>query len=143
MYCENCGNKLTKTDKFCRECGTKVKEEVKTEESVTQIPESKSKGVASLVIGIISFVFGYIFIPIPIAGLVLGLCQKGKHPEKTAGIILNLVSLIFSILLWGFIIFLIAVDEPKNYESIEDHHGNSDVIVNDSDYSYDFEDIFE
>ena len=142
MYCKKCGNKLSKADKFCKECGTKVNEEVTTSEGI-KIPESRSAAIASLVIGIISFIFGYIFIPLPIIGLIIGICQKGKHPEKTAGIILNVVSLIFSVLLWGLIIFLVAVDEPKNYESVEDHNGNSDVIVNDSDYDFDFNDIFE
>ena len=105
MKCEHCGNTLKKTDKFCSACGTK-REAEKTE--VVQV-EKKGQAVASLVIGIVSFLIGILFIPLPIIGLILGLTYKGKCGEKTAGIILNSIAIGFSIIVYAILIVLVGL----------------------------------
>ena len=84
MNCRNCGKKLEEGSKYCPYCGTTTKPD-------------KGKAIASLVIGIISIFIGVAFLPLPIIGLVLGCSNKEKCPEKTAGIILNTVSLLFAV----------------------------------------------
>ena len=143
MFCKNCGNKLSADDKFCRECGTKIEAEKKVKNETILV--SKSNATASLVLGIISLFFGLFMIPLPIVGLILGICQKGKCGEKIAGIILNSISIFLIVLFWGTIIlFAVLESNTKNYESIEDNRGNSDIIIND-DYNDNFnvESIFE
>ena len=95
MYCKYCGNKLTSNSKYCNKCG-KAKEENATTTDTGEV--GKGRAIASLVIGIISILFGYIFLPLPIIGLVMGCSYKGKCSEKTAGVILNVIGLILSII---------------------------------------------
>lgn len=142
MFCKNCGNKLSADAKFCRECGTKIEAEKKVKNETILV--SKSNATASLVLGIISLFFGLFMIPLPIVGLILGICQKGKCGEKIAGIILNSISIFFIVLFWGAIfLFAILETNTKNYESIEDNRGNSDIIINDYNDNFNVESIFE
>jgi hypothetical protein len=59
-------------------------------------PEPKGKSVASLVIGIVSLVFGFTFI-LPIIGVILGALGISREPAgrgmAIAGLVLNLISL--------------------------------------------------
>ncbi len=144
MFCRNCGKKLESDAKFCDECGTKViNEEVKkktkkesseketTNISVSEVPISRSKGTASLVLGILSLFIGIIFIPIPIVGLILGIIQKKKDGVAIAGIIINAFSLVGIILLWIIMIFgFFIYRDEVNYNSRQEIDGSSNVIIN-------------
>ena len=156
MNCKVCGKELKKGAKFCTECGTKVTEVVNTTEKIepevtvtttTYTPVNKGKAVASLVIGIISFFMGSLFLPLPIIGLALGLSQKEKCGEKTAGIIINAIMLVISIISWIFVIvFLVVAYKTDTYESREENDGSSDIIINDNgntDYDFDYNDYFD
>ena len=154
MNCNFCGKELKEGAKFCTECGRKV-EEAKTGDTKgsitvektttitnTDVPVSNSKAVASLVLGILSLFLGVIFLPIPIVGLILGIAQKGKSGLKTAGIILNAIFLVLSIITWIFVaIFIVAIIQSENgsgyYESREENNGNSDIIIQDGNYNDD------
>ena len=133
MYCINCGNKLDKDAKFCKECGTKTSRVIDTSEEITNryIPKSKGLATASMILGIISLLLGFIIVPLPIIGLVLGLCQKGRCGEKVAGIVLNAFALFIIVLTW-FLVFVFIGFTNVDYQAREDNYGNSDVIVNDN-----------
>ena len=112
MKCKFCNSDLKEEDKFCRNCGAPVekvkkgrkkKEEEKAEvkeEPIQNVPpvapvqktESNGLAVASIVIGALSFVFGWIIWILPVVGLILGICCKKKCTEKTVGIILNSIA---------------------------------------------------
>ncbi len=96
MNCKNCGNKLAEGSKYCSVCGSKVTKAL--EEKANTTSSSKGQAIASLVIGIVSIFFGSLFMALPILGLILGVTYKEKCSEKTAGIILNIIGLVFSIL---------------------------------------------
>lgn len=50
MYCRNCGSKLKENAKFCGECGWKIEEEEKSEVvSDIEQPQNKKDGIYSLV----------------------------------------------------------------------------------------------
>ena len=99
MFCKNCGKEIHEGDSFCRECGTKVDgtttstvSNTQTTYTGTQQPK-KGQAIASLVIGICSFIFGWLFIPLPIIGIIVGATCKTKCSEKTVGIVLNSIAL--------------------------------------------------
>lgn len=164
MYCKNCGVKLREGAKFCNECGTKVDVETTTKTSKSNenntnttstlattttsnnvvMPINKSKATASLVLGILSFIVGVLFFPLPIIGLVLGICQKEKCGEKTAGIILNAIALGLTVITWFFVIIFIIVGVVTNedeYSYRDDNYGYSDEIIED-DYHH-YKDIYD
>ena len=122
MNCKKCGAPLTPADLFCRNCGTAVNQvnnenvnngqvlnQVNANEQgnyfAQQVKEINKKnnnlGIASLIIGIISLILSYFFnfliLPLAITGLILGLRCKVKDGKRTAGITLNLLSIIFII----------------------------------------------
>jgi hypothetical protein len=155
MYCQKCGKELKKTSKYCTECGTIVdNNNNQNNQSVTPIqPTSttaitqpnKSLAVASMVIGIISLFVGTIFAALPIVGLVLGLMYKGKCSEKTAGIVLNIISLVITILFTiFFIIFITTANSNTEYDYNRYYYDNSDTEINDDlDYYNDYNDYEE
>jgi len=107
MFCKYCGKKMTKNDKYCASCGKSTIEEEIKPINVNEL--GKGRAIASLVIGIISVIFAG-FIPLPIIGLILGYSYKGKCTEKTAGIILNIIGIILSVIIFVFfVIFGIVV----------------------------------
>jgi len=123
MFCSKCGKEIEKGAKFCAGCGEKVtskKETVKAEkvekevkvtkkveEPKTEVKqESSGLGIAGMVIGIISFLLSWaiVFILLPVIGLILSCVAKGKKGFKIAGIILNALAIVASIVL--IIIFI-------------------------------------
>lgn len=121
MICNNCGKEVENGTKFCASCGTKVeevvstkvekKEEVKVEPVKSSNQGSSALGIVSMVLGIISIILSWfltVFIlVIPIAGLILGICAKGKKAFKITGIILNAVSIVVAIIM--FVVGLTAI----------------------------------
>ena len=123
MFCSKCGKKVEKGIKFCPSCGEKVveskveekkevkKEVVKAEPVKKEEPVktntnqgSSGLGIASMIIGIVSFILSWFLslfiILIPIAGLILGLCAKGKKGFKITGIVLNALSILIAIVVF-------------------------------------------
>ena len=67
MYCENCGNKINPSSKFCSSCGTELAKPIttknpqKNDEIVTAKPEQKTNifgAIISVVFFIVAFVIG-------------------------------------------------------------------------------------
>ncbi len=137
MFCVKCGKEVKEGTKFCTNCGAEIKE-VKKEDKEEKLTYSQNKSIettsnktpvvatntstsekdgkatASLVLGIVSLVIWCVAPITSIVGLILGICSK-KSGKKVAGIILNAISLGFSIigliLLFGFGYFAAIVDE--------------------------------
>ncbi|MBR4351380.1 MAG: zinc-ribbon domain-containing protein [Bacilli bacterium] len=123
MVCNNCGKEIEAGTKFCSSCGTKVeakkapkkvekkeeakevkKETVKVEPVNNSNQGSSALGIVSMVLGIVSFILSWfltVFIIVfPIAGLILGICAKGKKGFKITGIILNALSIVIAIIMF-------------------------------------------
>ena len=109
MYCPKCGEKNEEGVKFCSKCGASLTESKKG----TNKKESEGLGVASIVIGIVSIIFAFIFniwtIFIPIIGLILGIVNKALKHKKFAGIVLNTIAIILSIIMFFVWTALIGV----------------------------------
>lgn len=117
MYCVKCGKEVKEGTKFCTNCGAEIEEKkdealtysqnksIETTSNPTPVVEAKpaeagdGKGTASLVLGIVSFVVPCVGFITSIVGLILGICAK-KSGKKTAGIILNAISLGLIIIAW-------------------------------------------
>lgn len=102
MFCNKCGSKVEGNAKFCNNCGNilsinGVNQNINTSE------ERNGLAVASLVIGIISIMLSFILnifiFPLGITGLILGIVNKNKCGSKTAGIVLNSVSMVIAIII--------------------------------------------
>jgi len=110
MYCIKCGKKNNDEDKFCTKCGNKIGTEPKKQE---QKEKADGKAIASLVLGMISlllvFTFSILISPIYITGLILGIASKTKCSERSAGIILNIISIAVSIIVLIILIVLILI----------------------------------
>jgi uncharacterized membrane protein len=102
-------------------------------------------GLLRILCRIISLFVGTIFAALPIVGLVLGLMYKGKCSEKTAGIVLNIISLVITILFTiFFIIFITTANSNTEYDYNRYHYDNSDTEINDDlDYYNDYNDYEE
>ena len=119
MKCSKCGNKVNDEDIFCKQCGNRVR-------GVTEKKQDNTLAIISCVLGGLSFLFGALFFPISIIGLILGICQKEKTPLKTIGIILNSIGLFISIIVVTlFISFVVnvknnVVENKKVQDFVED-----------------------
>lgn len=93
MYCSNCGNKSTTTDKFCSNCGTKLTS------STNNISKSNNNEIIALILGLISFAF-LSFPPITIILAIISIIFSFKSKKITgnypAGFILSIISLTLS-----------------------------------------------
>ena len=129
MNCNNCGNKIDGNSKFCPKCGSAV-----------NLEQGKGTAIASLVIGIISLLTGGFILPLPIVGLVLGISYKGKCGEKTAGIILNTISLVLAVLviILGFVFGIVFGSRILN-DAIDRGIDNIDFNEMNIDMNTDFE----
>lgn len=138
VYCKNCGSEVP-TEDVCPNCGTVVKTEqeevfetsviedssfkANVYDSTPAVDPGKGKGIAALVLGIVSIVFttvccltccGFGSLVTSIIGMVLGSSAKKisaaagfKNGKAKAGFILSLISLILSIL--GIIAAIVVV----------------------------------
>ena len=132
-FCTSCGTELVgakkKTTKkkeekeekltYQQEGSVKPEEKVVEEKVVEAKPvttntepkkEGNGKAVASLVLGICSFVIFCLMWPLSLIGLILGIASK-KSGMKVAGIIINALALALStlVLIWVFILPIFAV----------------------------------
>ena len=71
MYCIKCGNKLSKTDKFCGKCGYNLSTEPTKEEPSNGLENINKK----LLFGVIGFFA-------PIGGIILYFASKETDPEE-------------------------------------------------------------
>ena len=131
MYCPNCGTQVNQGAKFCPNCGNgfgnNVMQSVQPVNNVApvgdnqhqfnqvnQIPNNQikdNKGLISCIIGILSllgnFILLFLGIGLAVIGLVLGVSCKQKDGKRTAGIILNILSIIISVVM--FVLTFIGV----------------------------------
>ena len=119
MKCSKCGESVKDGDMFCHHCGNQVRGTTEKKPDITF-------AIISVVLGGLSFLFGALFFPISIIGLILGICQKEKTPLKTVGIVLNSIGLFISIIAFTlFISFIInvknnVVENKKVQDFVED-----------------------
>lgn len=107
MYCIKCGKKLDEGNRFCTNCGQPVDNKnntyIKQTVQVKRKEQTSGTAIASLVIGIISFAISFIFslisLPLSIAGFCFGIATKQKSGIKIAGLILNILAALISILM--------------------------------------------
>lgn len=109
MFCNKCGNKIEGNEKFCKVCGNNLNNNYQPQNNNTE-KQKNGLAIASLVIGIVSIVLSllinvFIF-PLAITGLILGIVNKNKCGQKTAGIILNSISMVISIIVLICISFI-------------------------------------
>ncbi len=121
-FCRNCGKMIQPGERFCSNCGTPVStgsdgaishtsEDSRYTSSPTPAqyrPTSTSNGsvasgtdVAGFVCGLISVILCALLFAI--IGLVLSSKNKGKNKMATAGFILSVIGLVFSII---FLLYL-------------------------------------
>lgn len=119
MYCEKCGEKIKDGNKFCTKCGfelnsneIEIKNNTKNDKNGS-VNKADGKAVASLILGCISLLLSFsltiIMFPLELVGLILGIVSKTKCSERTAGIIINAVSMVISIISFILLIILIIV----------------------------------
>lgn len=111
MFCNKCGSKVEGNAKFCNNCGNSLQINV-VNQNINKSEEKNGLAVASLVIGIISTILSFflnIFIfPVAITGLILGIVNKNKCGSKTAGIILNSLSMVIAIIILTAAILIVG-----------------------------------
>ena len=131
MYCNNCGNKLMGSEKYCPNCGHVIQDNVKDvyDNSTKSTEGSRS---ASIVLGGLSLggVFFGIFAPISLIlsfiGLVLAI-KSNRNVKNTLGIVLNSVGLFLSFLITIFIILILNIIVNTSsgiYDEYIDRFGN-------------------
>ena len=127
MNCKKCGAKLKNGAKFCQACGEAVENveinntnNYQSNMQEQQTPREGGNGlaIASVVLGALSFFLGWVFVLLPIIGLILGICQKKTGALKVVGIVLNSLAIVVVALIWFFAIALVkSVSEegPENF----------------------------
>ena len=110
MVCENCGNKINESDKFCSNCG------MHNDNSNNAISENNNEhntsnnndklGLVSMILGVISILSIFIGLAsgvyLSLIGLILGILSKNKDKKKIIGIILNIAYYIMFIVFYLF-----------------------------------------
>ena len=155
MFCPKCGKKIKEEDVFCKYCGTRIDEEkqevveateVITKTSEPEVKEEKnSLRTASIVLGIIALVgnlfiiFSFISILLAVIGLILAICAT-KKGRNVAGIVLNSISIVLSILLISFMIRVVRMI-PQMIKNSFNTGNNIIEKYNGSDFN--FNDIIE
>ena len=149
MKCNYCGADNKEGAKFCASCGAELKEKKKATKKETTKEEVKSevkevkpvqqtttpakvtdgKATASLVLGICSLVVWCLTFPLSLIGLILGIASHERSGKRTAGIVINAVGLVLSILcivisIWFWTVttavFEAAVNGENVYKVIEE-----------------------
>ena len=122
MYCSNCGTKIEEGNTFCTNCGQNIdgtppqepiqNNNPQTGNNPSQNSPVQGTAVASLIIGVIavtlSFIISLFVLPLSIMGFVLGISCKQKSGAKTAGIILNSVSVLIGIIVLIIYVLFVA-----------------------------------
>lgn len=118
MYCPNCGKQCSDNVKFCDGCGAALTHAspqpntdtypVNNPPAVYNAPHSgKGEAIAGMVLGIVSFFGGGLITAI--VGLALACSAKKKgynRGMRTAGFVLSLIALIFSIIILIIVIIV-------------------------------------
>ena len=112
MYCRKCGNKVNDGNKFCTKCGFDLSQNNINKQNKKS--NADGKAVASLIIGFISlflsFTLSILLFPLELIGLILGITSKTSCSEKTAGIVINIVSMVISVLTFiALIVFIVII----------------------------------
>lgn len=159
MKCNYCGADNKEDSKFCASCGAELKEkkkttkkeevkeekvEVKTEPvktTVTPVKTTDGKATASLVLGICSLIVWCLTLPLSIVGLILGIVSKERSGKRTAGIVINAITLVLSLIcvvfcFWFGAVINAAVDE---FNRSGDFNRFFDIIEEELEKEYDNE----
>ena len=156
MKCNYCGADNKEESKFCASCGAELKEkkkttkkeeekvEVKTEPvktTVTPVKTTDGKATASLVLGICSLIVWCLTLPLSIVGLILGIVSKERSGKRTAGIVINAITLVLSLIcvvfcFWFGAVINAAVDE---FNRSGDFNRFFDIIEEELEKEYDNE----
>ena len=131
MYCAKCGKEMDDSAKFCPACGADASGDASSVQAdpapsysssnsvAAEETQSSGSGVGAMVCGIIGLIFCWIPF-VNIIGLILGIIaivlgssgRKTLPPSKrgmaTAGFVLGIISLIFSVVWLLVVIILIA-----------------------------------
>ncbi|MDR0326837.1 MAG: DUF1559 domain-containing protein [Planctomycetaceae bacterium] len=117
MFCSQCGKGLEEGTAFCIDCGCPADPQGNNPEGISSVPPSagNSKGIASLVLGIVSWVScGGLFI-LPVIGLILGIfgLKSARKGIATAGICVNATAFLFLPFLLMFAMLIPAVQAAR------------------------------
>ena len=139
MYCSNCGTKINEDENYCANCGKVVNEH----KPITVGNNIEGARTASLVLGILSLVGGFIVIFAPVSlilsiiGLILAI-KANKVYKNTAGIIINAIGLFFSFVITSIIALIIYF----SYDIIKNDIGNFNIGNYIDEYEDDYSDKF-
>jgi uncharacterized OB-fold protein len=113
-YCPKCGEEVSPTDDFCRNCGTRLTRQDTSfhpldsnGNNYTYAPKAAPAptgerdheyGVVSLILGILSFVLPFLGIGTAIGAIIVGAKFKDKDHTAFAGMIVGIVALVIQIL---------------------------------------------
>lgn len=123
-YCSKCGEENLSNATFCKSCGSELTNAIVIN---NEVKKKEGLGIASIVLGVISLVLALIFnifiIPIALVGLILGIINKAMKGKKFAGIILNALAIILSVIVFLVILFIMGIgisefvssDEGKDF----------------------------
>jgi hypothetical protein len=118
MYCQKCGSQMNEDAAFCPKCGSPVNGGAAgpAQNAYSQAPEQNAAPVAkssklekmSLIFSIVGVLFSWAFffgLPLPIAGLAMGIAarQKSKSGMALASIIMSSAAILVAIsmtMLW-------------------------------------------
>ncbi len=83
-------------------------------------PDNSGKASASLVLGIIGLVCAlcpYVGLPLGIIGLVMGILGRKSRASgtATAGIVLSIITIVLSLAVWSFGVYLIATGRSRHF----------------------------
>ncbi len=99
IYCRHCGAAISEKAYVCTHCGALVAEP----QNASDQKPINGFGLAGMVLGILSFLFGVLFCITPVVGLVLSIIGMAKRKAcrlngfAIAGLVLSIVT----ILIWG------------------------------------------
>ena len=120
MYCKNCGEKISSSDKFCTNCGCSVKENIDIDSNSTVDNNvKKDDSNVSLVFGIIAiFTVWMPIICIPLAILSIMLSKKNSG-GKVLGIVSLIISIIYIVVIIAVTFFVFVIAEDDYYDDYE------------------------
>ena len=114
MYCTKCGNESSEDDVFCRKCGFPLKQTTSATpmqkpetnsnaQGTTRINQKSGFATASLVCGIL----GFLFAPLSVLAIIFGSIRMGRkdNPKRgmaIAGFVLGVVGVIASLIFYAW-----------------------------------------
>lgn len=139
-YCINCGYKNNENASFCTNCGSRLKNMIEHTNEYNSNKNNRLK-TTSLIIGIISIflslIINVLVLPLSLVGFILGLIYIIKYRKFCIGIVLNIVSMIFAVLI---VILLMVVTKNIINDSYDKQNNNDNYYGNSYEKDDDYED---